>query len=184
MNRKVRLLLALDGFRLTAFGLLGPVYAIFVEQIGGDILDVGTAFAVYSITIGSIAYLTGKLGDRSIKPSRLLLIGHFFEALGFFGYLFVHNPAQLIIVQLILGIGMAIESPAFDSLLSVNADKGRHSSEWGDWEAMANLVNGITAIIGAAIAKFYGFQVLFILMTISSLTSMLFTYRFRLRDRN
>lgn len=35
-----------------ALGMLGPVYAIFVEEIGRDILDAGSAWSIYMFTMG------------------------------------------------------------------------------------------------------------------------------------
>ena len=179
MNTKIRLLLTLDGFRIAAFGLLGPIYAIFVEKIGGDILDAGIAFSIYSMSMGILTYFIGKLGDRLKKPVNLLIFGHSIMAIVFFSYLLIRNPLQLMIVQLILGIGAAISDPIYDTIFSINLDTKKRYAEWADWESMNFIILGITAVIGAGIAKYLGFQVLFIAMGTSSLVSVVFALIFK-----
>lgn len=181
MNAKIRLLLTLDGFRIAAFGLLGPIYAIFVEKIGGDILDAGLAFAIYSITLGVLAYFIGKLGDRAKNHINILFAGHVLLSIGFFSYLLVKTPAHLMFVQAILGIGAAMSDPIFDAIFSENLDQGRHDSEWADWESMNFILAGITALIGSSIAEFLGFRTLFVIMGVSSLVSFIFVYIFKLK---
>jgi len=57
MKRGLRFLLIADAWVNLALGMIGPIYAIFVEQIGGDILDASWAYFTYMLTAG-IAPLT------------------------------------------------------------------------------------------------------------------------------
>ena len=174
MNTKIRLLLILDGFIITAFGLLGPIYAVFVQKIGGNILDAGLAFAVYSITLGVVAYFTGKLGDKIKNQINLLIIGQILLSIGFFSYLTVRNPTHLMFTQFILGLGAAISYPIYDGLFSISLDKGKQYSEWASWTSLNFVLTGIAAIVGSFIAKSFGFTALFITMGASSLISLFF----------
>lgn len=164
MNRVIRLLLWLDGFFFFSVGLLGPIYAIFVEQIGGDILDAGITFAVYSVGIGVFAWLVSRLEDRIKYQSTFLLIGYAIRALGIAGYLFVNSPTQLFLVQAVLAVGIALNSPVYDALFSRNVDQDKSARQWGDWEAMQYISTGVSALVGAWIADFFGFRVLLITM--------------------
>jgi MFS family permease len=186
MNRVIRLLLWLDGFFFFSVGLLGPIYAIFVEQIGGDILDAGITFAVYSIGIGVFAWIVSRLEDRIKYQPAFLLIGYAIRALGIAGYLFVHSPMQLFLVQAIVAIGIALNSPVYDALFSKNLDRSRAASEWGDWEAMHYITTGVAAIVGAWIADSFGFRALLITMFVVALMSpiILLFYRGRLDEAN
>ena len=171
MNRVIRLLLWLDGFFFFSIGLLGPIYAIFVEQIGGDILDAGITFAVYSVGIGVFAWLVSRLEDRIKYQPTFLLIGYTIRALGIAGYLFVHSPTQLFLVQAVLAIGIALNSPVYDALFSRNIDQNKSARQWGDWEAMQYITTGISAIVGAWIADYFGFRALLITMFVVALLS-------------
>lgn len=176
MNRRIRLLLTLDGFRIFSFGLLGPIYGIFVERIGGDILDAGIAFSVYSMVLGILAFFVGRLSDKIRNQSSLLFVGYGLLSIGFFSYLLVKNPFHILIVQVILGVGGAFAAPIFDAFFSACLDKGKYDTEWASWEAENFILTGIAAIIGAIIAKFLGFKFLFIVMGIGSLMSLFFLY--------
>jgi len=169
MNKTISRLLIVDSFIMTAFGLLGPIYAIFVEKIGGNILDTGIAFAIYSITLGVFSYFIGKLGDRIKKDYHLLCIGLVITTAGFCGYLLVQNPMELMIVQFILGIGHAVYNPIFDSVFSAHLDTNKKSSEWADWESLNFIVTGVMSVLGAWLVFTFGFKTLFILMFLSSL---------------
>ena len=179
MNKKIKLLLTLDGFRIFSLGLLGPIYAIFVEKIGGDVLEAGAAFALYSIVLGIFAIVVGKLGDRVKNQTVLLLIGYSLLSVGFFGYLFVERSLHLMLVQVILGIGGAFAAPVFDGIFSANLDKGRYNSEWADWEAVNYIATGVAAIAGSLIVTYFGFDVLFMVMGLSSLGSLAFLYHLK-----
>lgn len=52
MKRGLRFLLIADTWATLAIGMLGPIYAIFVEEIGGDLLDASWAYFAFMITSG------------------------------------------------------------------------------------------------------------------------------------
>ena len=46
-------------------GLLAPIYALYVENIGGNIVDAGIAWAIFSISMGVLLIVFGKLENLS-----------------------------------------------------------------------------------------------------------------------
>ena len=164
MRRILKILILSSFFINLAAGLFGPIYAIFVEEIGGDLLTAGTAYAIFAIASGSLIFMLGKWEDKVKHQEKLLVFGRFLAVIGFIGYLLIKNPTQLFIVQIIFGIESAIITPAFDSLFSKNLNRKKFASQWGTWESTA-----------AYIAKEYGFQTLFTIMLIISIFSFLVT---------
>ena len=81
-------------------GLLGPIYAIFVENIGGNLLTAGSAYATFSISSGILIYFLGKWEDKLKHQERILLLGRFLTILRTAGYLLVQSPIHLFGVQL------------------------------------------------------------------------------------
>ena len=79
--------------------MLGPLYAVFVKKIGGDVLDIGWIFLVYMITVGIVAYIAGRLGDKIKESEYLVAAGYLIRAVGFFCYTLIANPIQLIMLQ-------------------------------------------------------------------------------------
>jgi len=175
MRRILKILILSSFFINLAAGLFGPIYAIFVEEIGGDLLTAGTAYAIFAIASGSLIFMLGKWEDKVKHQEKLLVFGRFLAVIGFIGYLLIKNPTQLFIVQIIFGIESAIITPAFDSLFSKNLNRKKFASQWGTWESTAAITTGIAAIIGGYIAKEYGFQTLFTIMLIISIFSFLVT---------
>lgn len=175
MKYRLKVLLLSSLFINLAVGLFGPLYAIFVEEIGGDLLTAGSAYAIYAIASGVLIFFIGKWEDHVKHQEKLLIVSRFFDIIGIGGYLFVHSPIHLFIVQAILGISTAIGSPAYGSLYSKNLTKGKFASQWGTWESLVNITIGISAIIGGYLAKSYGFTTLFSVMLVISVISFIIT---------
>lgn len=154
---------------ILAVGLFGPIYAVFVERIGGDLITAGSAYGLFSVITGIMIFFVSKWEDRVKQQEKLILIGFCLSAIGFLGYLFVRATWQLFLVQIILGIAVAIREPAYDSLYSESLDRGKFASEWGLWEAMYYILGAFAATAGGILAKFYGFKTLFIIMFVLSL---------------
>jgi len=167
INSKLIKILLISGlFYAFAVGLFGPIYAMFVGRIGGDILDASGAWATFAIVNGTIVILFGKLGDKTFNKKYMVFFGFLIVALGTLGYLFVSAPIHLFFVQAILGLGMALVDPPWDALYGKAEDDGKEASEWSLWEGGQLIVGGISAIIGGLIATYFGFTTLFITMFI------------------
>jgi MFS family permease len=173
MKPNLRILLLSSFFLSLATGFFGPIYAVFVEEIGGDLLTAGSAYAAFSIASGVLIFFLSRWEDHVKHQERLLIGSRVLSVIGFAGYLLIGNPLDLFIVQLILGISAAIGYPAFDSMYSKNLDRGKFASEWGMWESMYCITLGIAAITGGYIAQIYGFRLLFIVMIIISILSLI-----------
>jgi hypothetical protein len=79
---------------------------------------------------------------------------------------------QLLVVQVLIGLSLALSSPAYDALYSKSLEKGKEASQWGDWESMDFIVSAFAAIIGSAIAMAFGFATLFFIMFLISLAGV------------
>lgn len=67
MNKIEKYLLLALIFSAFAEGLLGPLYTIFVSEIGGDIFDISWAWASFLIVSGLLTIVLGKLSDKHNK---------------------------------------------------------------------------------------------------------------------
>lgn len=173
MKRAIKVILLSSFFASLAGGLFGPIYAIFVQGIGGNLIDAGTSYAVFSIVSGILIYVLGKWEDHVKHQEKLVVVARVMLVLGFAGYLIVRSPLQLFIVQAILGISEAVSTPAMDSIYSKNVSRKKSASEWGTWESMYAIVVGVAAIIGGVLAQEFGFKILFLIMFIISICSLI-----------
>ncbi len=173
MKKGIKILLLADFFAVLATGMIGPIYAIFVQDIGGDILDASWAYFAYMISCGIVLYLMG-IWENKVKNKGLFVVaGYALNALGCLSYFFVGNQFQLVITQIILGLSQAVLSPVFDSLYSDFVNRKNKAREWADWEAMLYVTNAIAAIVGGYFVASFGFKNLFLVMFVVALLATL-----------
>jgi len=173
MQKEVKMLLLTNGLILFAVGLFGPLYAVFVEEIGGDLLTAGLAYGLFAFSAGFLIFLVSKWEDRVKHQEKLIVAGYALQTLGFLGYLFVQSPLHLFIVQVVFGISLSISIPAYDGVYTRHLDKRKLASGWGAWEGMFWMVAGVSGVAGGYIANTYGFRTLFIIMFALSLIALL-----------
>ena len=164
MKKGILWLLISDTWATLALGMIGPIYAIFVEQIGGDLLDASWSYFAFMVTSGIVMYLISHWEDRVKHKEKLITIGYALTAFGALSYYFVDSQLTLVFTQIILGVAEAIQVPAYDAMYSKYLDTKEAASEWGDWEAMRYIVSAVSVLIGGYLATWYGFKVLFIVM--------------------
>lgn len=169
MKRGLKFLVITDAWATLALGMLGPIYAIFVEQIGGDILDASWAFFAFTFTSGVVMYLLSFWENKIKHKEKLILASYILIAVGCLGYYFVYNQISLLIVQVVLGLATALLAPAYDALYSHYVVKKEEASDWSLWESMGYIVGAIAAVIGGYVVNIFGFRILFIVMFIVSL---------------
>jgi len=164
MRKVMKILLFTSVFFMFAGGMFGPIYAVFVKNIGGDLLTAGGAYAAFSIAAGILLLLLGKWEDRIKHKEKLVILGYGLSCLGFLGYLFIQETIHLFIVQIIFGIGEAINSPAYDAIYSRLLERGKFASQWGIWEGLQYIVVAVAALVGGYLASLYGFRFIFMIM--------------------
>ncbi len=170
MHKVLKILIFSSIFYNFAAGLFGPIYAIFVQEIGGTILTASIAWSVYTFFIGALMLIFGRMEDKFNKR-KLFVVGRVINACGIIGYLFVDSPASLFVVQGILGVAVAIMNPTFEAIFSRGLDVGKESTEWSLWEGSINIFYSGASLIGGTIASVFGFKYLFMFMAASSILS-------------
>lgn len=164
MNRYRKVLLASSYVWYFGEGLLGPLYAVFAQRIGGDILELTGAYALYLITMGVLSIYIGEKFTRPDSKKRLMTLGYALNAVATFCYLLVDSPLKLFVVQGLLGVAAALTTPTWNSLFSMYDDKKRAGSGWGLDAGGSNITLGLAAIAGGFIMANFGFTALFLLM--------------------
>lgn len=176
LNGKLKILLVTNGMILFAAAMLGPIYALFVDKIGGDLLDASLAGATFSVTAGIAVFLSGKLSDRVKENELIVMTGYLFMGFGFFLYTQIDSMVQLLFVQVIIGLGEALYSPSFDALYSKYLDGDRSGSQWGTWESMNYFSAAAGAVSGGIVVSFLSFDALFLGMSVLAIGSALYIY--------
>jgi MFS family permease len=184
MNKYLKILLAGSYTWYFGAGLLGPLYAVFAEKIGGDILDLAGAYALFLIIMGTLSIFVGKISDHHSKKN-LMMVGYVLNAATTFGYLLVDSPAKLFAVQALFGIAVALATPTWDSLFSIHLEKKHVGWEWGLSDGGPNIIMGIALIAGGLIVTYFSFSTLFIAMGIIQVIAVVIqSYIYKIDEKN
>jgi MFS family permease len=173
----LKIMLLLEGLFMFSGGLFGPIYALFVDRVGGNILDAGLAAFAFLASTGILVFLISRWENREKHQEKLYLLGYLMTAIGYLGYVFVSSHMELIAVQVFLGIAQAIYLPVRDSIYTKAIRKGKEAVEWGKWEAESFIAPAAAAILGAMIAFTFGFRELFFAMFLISLVGVVIGLR-------
>lgn len=175
-NPAIRILITVDSIILLAVAMLGPIYAFYVESVGGDLLDASLTGGALAVASGVALLLTGRLADRVKERELVVAAGYCIIGLGFLLFLVVQSIWALALVQVVIGLGKAIDTPAFDALFSSHVDRRRSGFQWGAWEAMNAWTTAAGAVIGGLVATYLGFPVLFVLMALLAFGSAAYIF--------
>lgn len=165
-------MLLLEGLFMFSGGLFGPIYALFVDSVGGSILDAGMAAFAFLASTGILVFVISRWENRQKHQEKLYLLGYLMTAVGYVGYIFVSSHLELIVVQVFLGVAQAVYLPVRDSIYSKAVKRGSEAADWGKWEAESFIAPAVAAVLGASIAFALGFQALFFAMFLISLVGV------------
>ncbi len=173
MNRRIKIILLSNSVFIFAGSLFVPLYALFIDKLGGGAILAGVLFALHFISNSFVALFVTRLKDGRLLDEKLLALNFFLRAacwlvLGIYPSIFV-----FILIQLVIGACEAFGSPAFNSLISENLDPKKHISEWGVWELVKNPLMALASLLSGIIVATYGFEILFFLMSGISFVSFL-----------
>jgi len=198
MNKKLLLLILSDVLILSSFGLIAPIFAIFIINgiEGGNIVTAGLAITIF-LVIKSFTQLplSKYLIDKNKHKSRLLLLGTFLIITVPFIYFFAEHVYTIFIAQAIYGLGTALAYPSWFSLFTTYMDKRHRGFEYAVWSTGVGLGTALAAFIGAKIADILGFRILFffvggiallgfgILIVLDSIEGKEFRKQVRLKQR-
>jgi predicted MFS family arabinose efflux permease len=166
LRKKAKGLLYASNIWCVSEGMIGPLFALFGERIGGSILDVSIAWALYLTMSGILIMVTGKISDKLVKKEVLLIAGYLILTLFTFGYIFVNSREALFLVQIGLGIGTSLATPTWDALYAKHTRKSKDGYAWGMANGQADLITGLATVVGGLVVNFISFNFLFLLMGI------------------
>ncbi|MBM3281961.1 MAG: MFS transporter [Candidatus Diapherotrites archaeon] len=173
MNPRARILLVSSNLWYLAEGLFGPLLAVFAGQVGGNILDISFAWAIFLIVSGLANVFIGRLSDKHSRE-KILVLGYALNTLVLFGYIFVSNPMQLFIAEAFMGLAAAMASPTWYSLFSQYETKKSSGREWGLVTGQAKIATAAAMIVGGYIVTYLSFTALFVLMGSIQLVATLY----------
>lgn len=180
INKIIKVLITSDFFINLGWGLLAPVFAIFIlENIATQSLSeaakvAGFAALSYWITKSLLEVPIGRFLDKKHGEKDdfwFMVIGTFITSLVPIGYLFSSMPWHIYFFQVIHAIGMAMALPSWLAIFTRHIDKGKEAFEWSMETTSIGAGAGIAGGVGGIMAGVFGFNVLFIFVSVFTVLS-------------
>lgn len=163
-NKSLKILILINIIFFFGANMFPPVFALFIKEIGGGALAAGSIWAVFAIFTGFLVFILSRFGDKIKEKEYLVAGGYIFRLLAWLGYFFVNALWQIYILQILLAIGEALGSPAFNAIYSEHLNKGRYIKQWGVLSSAHMIVMGFSAFAGGFLVSQFGFRILFLIM--------------------
>jgi len=165
MNRALVFLIVTNGLIFLAEAMVGPMYALFVREVGGSFISAGIAGAVFAFVAGIATLVSGKLSDRIRRHRLFIVAGYVIIGIGFALYMLVDTFNELLMVEVLIAIGQAVYGPPFSALYTTYVDAHTSASQWSIWEALTYFTTAVGAFLGGVLVSHFGFNVLFATMS-------------------
>lgn len=161
----------------SAFGLIGPIFAVFVTNqiVGATIATAGFAATINLLTRALLQMPVARYIDRHKGEKDdfiFMVVGSTLISIVPFIYLFVAIPLHLYLAQVVLGVGGALANPGWYAIFTRHIDKGKEGTEWTLENVGVGLAAATTAAVGGVLAQRFGFHNLFLIVGILSLLGL------------
>lgn len=186
INKVIKTLIISDLFVNLGWGLLSPVFAIFIlERISNTGLVqaaeiAGLAALFYWIPksffeIPIAIYLDKNHGEKDDFWS--MFLGMLIISCVPIGYIFSSAPWHIYILQVVYAAGMAMALPAWLAIFTRHIDKGKEAFEWGMETASIGTGAGIAGGLSGILVATIGFKMLFICVSgLTILSALLYLF--------
>lgn len=180
INVVIKFLIINDLFFTSAWGLLAPIFAIFIlnDIVAGDVAKGAqvagfTAFIYWTVKsflqIPISRYLDRNHGERD--DFWFMVAGLFLASMAPFGFLISFLPWHIYGFQVLHALGMALVIPSWNAIFTRHMDKDRVAFEWAMDSTCIGLGAGITGGVGGIMASLWGFEVILVIVGTSTLFS-------------
>jgi len=178
VNKIVRYLLVSDFVFYSGWGLILPVFAVYIiEHIqGGNIMAVGIAEAVFLIVNSLLRVFCGLFldGQPNEKSDYMFTVaGLFFASLVPFGYMVATNIWHIYLLDAARAAGLAMSSSGWSAIFTRHIDKGREATEWGVSAMSVGIGAGVSGIIGGWAITRFGFDPVFVAVGVAGIAGSL-----------
>lgn len=181
INRIIKYLILSDLFFWTGWGLINPIFALFIVQRieGGSAFVAGLAAAVYWILKSALRVPIGMFLDKcpGEKDDYLfLVVGLFISSIVPFGFLLAKSPGHIYLLQSVNAVGMALFLSGWQAIFTRHIDRGKEATEWGLDATGLGFGIGIAGAVGGWVVTSFGFEIVFVGVGILGLVSVVFLF--------
>ena len=173
INKVIKVLISSNFTLNSGWGLLAPVFAIFLVQkiAAGNIVEAaeiaGFASLVYWFTKSLLQIPIGRCLDKNREEKDdfwFMVVGIFLASFTPIGYLFSSCAEHIYLMQIVHAIGMAMVVPSKLAIFTRHIDRGEEAFEWGMESTSLGFATGVAGAIGGILVAIFGFSIIFILV--------------------
>jgi len=179
MKRNLHIFTLSNSLMALAFGLFGPFYLIFINEIGGSIENFGIAVGLIVLSGAITSFFAGKYSD-SFGRKPFLIIGGYASAIIVFLYTVIGAIWQLYLLQILSGIIASIFETSESSFLGDITEKSNRGRDIGKYDAIVGIAEAFAIFIGGFLVGGFGFEIVFYIVAIFFVIST--TIMFKLRE--
>ena len=162
-----------------AFGLFGPFYLIFINDIGGSIENFGIAVGLVVLSGALISLVAGKYSD-SIGRKPLLIIGGYASAIIVFLYTVIGSIWQLYLLQIFSGLIISVFETSESAYLADITKKQKKRTDIGRYDSYVGFAEALAIFAGGFLTGKFGFELIFYVVSIIFVIST--TIMFKLEE--
>lgn len=171
VNRIIRHFILSDLLLLGGWGLINPIFGIFIltNIQGAEIFSVGVAVGIYYITKSIVQLPIAVLLDRKKKEKTsfyVLITSLVLAGFSAIAYCVASNVEELFIVSALQGFAFGLYTPAWSGMFSKHLDRDHCSFDWSLDSTTIGMASGAAAIFGGLVAATFGFTSIFIVASI------------------
>ncbi len=171
-----------DLFIMSSFGLIQPIFAIFmIKQIGGATTTaVGVAVAIQLFTKSILQIMVAKWADDEKGNCRelyTLIVGSIIVSIVPLGYVLATSIAHIYLIQFLYGVGQALSFPSWRVIFTSYVSGDKAGYEWGTYDTVVSLGTAAAATLGGYFADTFSFRYLFAFVSVMSFFGTAFLTR-------
>jgi len=166
IGKLVRLFVLGDLALLAGWGLIKPVFALFIidKIAGATVVTVGIAAAVYWIVKAIVQLPIANFldGTPSEKDDFIVLIlGLLLASVSALTFIFIDRIWQLYTLEFIHAVAFAMYVPAWSGIFSRHLDKNHEALDWSLDNAGMSFAAGVTGLASGILVLYFGFKAIF-----------------------
>lgn len=178
LNRIVSGLIFADLALLAGWGLINPVFGVFVTDgiAGGSLAAVGVAVAIFWFTRSLLQVPIASHLDRTPGEKdeyRALAMGLMIAATAAFLMPLATTVTHVYLIEFVHAVGFAFYIPAWSTVFTHHVDPEHTALEWALDRSVGGLATGASGLLGGVVAAAYGFDAVFIAAGVLSLLAVL-----------
>lgn len=164
-KRNLRIFILSNSVMAFALGLFGPVYYLFINNIGGSIENFGIAVGLVVLSGALVSLFAGKYSDKHGRKL-FLIFGGYASAVLVFLYTIINSVWQLYILQIFNGLIVSLFDTSEASFLGDITEKESRGADIGKYIAFLGIAEALAIFIGGFLVGKFGFEIVFYIVSI------------------